>query len=338
LIPKVASWKPDRVSELKEIVAKDGIVGVVDISGVPAKNMLDMRNSLRGMMTMTMAKKSLIRLAWKEAGLSEENLEKILEGALQPCVVHTDSLNCYELFDELEKTRQGRAAKEGEIAPDDIIVEAGPTEFGPGPIVGEFNAVGIPAKIDKGAVAIQKTVTVVNKGDPIEGELGLMLSKLGINPIEIGLILMGVIDEGQVLDSSDLDLDTEGFRSDIISATSGAFNLACNMQWFSSVTMPSLLSKASSEALSVALEAGVVNDETASIIISRVNARAMAIASQLDSSALDDELAAALGAVAASSSAEAAASEAVEEAASEAATEEEEEEEAGFGGLGDLFG
>tara|TARA_B100001173_G_scaffold304939_1_gene309675 strand:+ start:12478 stop:13494 length:1017 start_codon:yes stop_codon:yes gene_type:complete len=338
LIPKVASWKPDRVSELKEIVAKDGIVGVVDISGVPAKNMLDMRNSLRGMMTMTMAKKSLIRLAWKEAGLSEENLEKILEGALQPCVVHTDSLNCYELFDELEKTRQGRAAKEGEIAPDDIIVEAGPTEFGPGPIVGEFNAVGIPAKIDKGAVAIQKTVTVVNKGDPIEGELGLMLSKLGINPIEIGLILMGVIDEGQVLDSSDLDLDTEGFRSDIISATSGAFNLACNMQWFSSVTMPSLLSKASSEALSVALEAGVVNDETASIIISRVNARAMAIASQLDSSALDDELAAALGAVAALSSAEAAASEAVEEAASEAATEEEEEEEAGFGGLGDLFG
>ena len=338
MIPKVASWKPDRVSELKEIVAKDGIVGVVDISGVPAKNMLDMRNSLRGMMTMTMAKKSLIRIAWKEAGLSEENLEKILEGALQPCVVHTDSLNCYELFDELEKTRQGRAAKEGEIAPDDIIVEAGPTEFGPGPIVGEFNAVGIPAKIDKGAVAIQKTVTVVNKGDPIEGELGLMLSKLGINPIEIGLILMGVIDEGQVLDSSDLDLDTEGFRSDIISATSGAFNLACNMQWFSSVTMPSLLSKASSEALSVALEAGVVNDETASIIISRVNARAMAIASQLDSSALDDELAAALGAVAASSSAEAAASEAVEEAASEVATEEEEEEEAGFGGLGDLFG
>ncbi len=338
MIPKVASWKPDRVSELKEIVAKDGIVGVVDISGVPAKNMLDMRNSLRGMMTMTMAKKSLIRIAWKEAGLSEENLEKILEGALQPCVVHTDSLNCYELFDELEKTRQGRAAKEGEIAPDDIIVEEGPTEFGPGPIVGEFNAVGIPAKIDKGAVAIQKTVTVVNKGDPIEGELGLMLSKLGINPIEIGLILMGVIDEGQVLDSSDLDLDTEGFRSNIISATSGAFNLACNVQWFSSVTMPSLLSKASSEALSVALEAGVVNDETASIIISRVNARAMAIAGQLDSSALDDELAAALGAVAASSSAEAAASEAVEEAASEAATEEEEEEEAGFGGLGDLFG
>ena len=339
LIPKVAGWKPDRVDELKDIVGREGIVGVVDISGVPAKNMLDMRSSLRGMLTMTMAKKSLIRLAWKEAGLSEENLETLLEGAIQPCVVHTDSLNCYELFDELEKTRQGRAAKEGEIAPEDIIVEAGPTEFGPGPIVGEFNAVGIPAKIDKGAVAIQKTVTVVNKGDPIEGELGLMLSKLGINPIEIGLILMGVIDDGQVLSSSELDLDTDGLRNDIIQATSGAFNLAFNVQWFSITTMPALLSKASSEALSVALEAGVVNDETASVIISRANAHAMALASRLDSSALDEELVAALGAATVSSSVGAAASEAAEDTASEAVSEEEEEEEeAGFGGLGDLFG
>ena len=44
------------MTELRDIVSKEGIVGVVDISGVPAKNMLDMRNSLRGMITMTMAK------------------------------------------------------------------------------------------------------------------------------------------------------------------------------------------------------------------------------------------------------------------------------------------
>ena len=96
-------------------------------------------------------------------------------------------MNAFQLYSELEKTKQGRAAKEGEVAPMDIVVEAGPTEFGPGPIVGEFNAVGIPAKIDKGKVAIQKTTTVVNKGDPISADLGIMLSKLNINPIEIGI-------------------------------------------------------------------------------------------------------------------------------------------------------
>ena len=181
-------------------------------------------------------------------------------------------------------------------------------------------------------------MTVVNKGDPIDGELGLMLSKLGINPIEIGLILIGVLDGGDVLSASDLDLDTDGLRDDIVVANSGAYNLACSIRWFTSITMPALLSKASSEALSVAIEAGVVNDETASLFISRANAHVLALASQLDSSALDEELAAALGAAAESSTAATASEVAEDGGEAPAEVEEEEEEEGGFDGLGDLFG
>ena len=152
--------------------------------------------------------------------------------------------------------------------------------------MGEFNAVGIPAKIDKGKVAIQKTVTVVNEGEIISGDLGIMLAKLGITPIEIGLILTGSVEGGIVFPASSLNLDLDGFKSDIISATSGAFNLACNTRWFSTTTVPTLLSKASSEAMSVAIEAGIVNDDTVSLFITRANAHAMAISGQLDSSAL----------------------------------------------------
>ena len=88
---------------------------------------------------------------------------------------------------------------------------------------------GIPAKIDKGKVAIQKATTF-EEGQEISADLGIMLSKLGINPIEIGLILTGAIEDGQIFYSSDLDLDTDGLRQDIISATSGAFNLASQSQ------------------------------------------------------------------------------------------------------------
>ena len=337
MIPKVAGWKKDRVSELTEIFSSDGVVAVVDVSGVPASNMIDMRNTLRERMSITMVKKSLMKIAWSEAGRPENEISALLEGAHQPCVVHSDSMSAFEIFGELEKTRQGRAAKAGETFPDDVTIPAGPTEFGPGPIVGEFNAVGIPAKIDKGKVAIQRDTTF-SQGDVISADLGIMLAKLGINPIEIGIILIGAIEEGHLFHSSDLDLDTDGFRNDIVSATSGAFNLACNVRWFSSTTTPTLISKAASESLSVALEAGIVNDATASAILSKARSRALSLAGQLDSSALDEELQAALGAV--SQSAEVAPSEATEsEKAAEAETEEEEEEEdAGFGGLGDLFG
>jgi large subunit ribosomal protein L10 len=338
IAPKIASWKKDRVGELTEVLNSDGVVGIVDVGGVPASNMLDMRSNLRDSMKITMAKKTLIRLAWENSGRSNEELETLMEGAVQPCIVQSENLNPFELFIELEKTRQGRAAKEGELAPMDIVVEKGPTTFGPGPIVGEFNAVGIPAKIDKGKVAIQKTTTVVEKGEPISADLGIMLAKLDINPIEIGIILTGAIEEGFFFPASALNIDLDQVRTDIITATSGAFNLACNMRWFSEQTMPTLLSKASGEALSVAVEAGVTNETTAPLFISRANARALALAGQLDSSALDEELSAALGAAASAASESVASSNATETVTEVTEEEEEEEEEQEFGGLGDLFG
>jgi large subunit ribosomal protein L10 len=341
MIPKVAGWKKERVSELADIFGREGSIAVIDVAGVPASNMIDMRNTLRDRMSITMAKKSLMRIAWLEAGRSAEELEALLEDAEQPCVVHSEAMNAFEIFSELEKTRQGRPAKEGDRAPFDIVVEEGPTEFDPGPIVGEFNAVGIPAKINRGKVAIQRTTTVVKEGEEISADLGIMLSKLKINPIEIGLILTGVIENGFMFPASDLDLDTDGFRNDIINATSGAFNLACNMRWFSSTTTPSLISRASSEAMAVAIEASIVNDATASFLLSQARSRALSLAGQLDSSALDDELAAALGAVARSADvapSEATKSEATSQKGVSTEQEEEEEEDAGFEGLGDLFG
>ncbi|MBN16925.1 MAG: 50S ribosomal protein L10 [Euryarchaeota archaeon] len=338
MIPKAAQWKKDRVSVLADLLnSGDGVLGIIDVEGVPAGAMLGMRETLRDQMVLTMAKKTLIRRAWKKSGRDLEALEALLDGVTIPMLVQSDSLNSFQLFAELEKTRTGRPAKEGDVAPEDIIIEAGPTSFPPGPIVGEFNSVGIPAKIDKGKVAIQKTVTAVEKGQPISADLGLMLSKLEINPIEIGLILSGAIEGGTLMSADSLDLDLDGFTSDVKTATSGAFNLACNIGWFTNETIPALLSKAAGEAMAVAVEASIVNGETMPILISRAQARMLALASQLDSSALDDDLSSALGsaataAVAAPTETEAAT---VEDTP---AAEEEEEEEASFGGLGDLFG
>ena len=325
------------MSVLTDLLSQDGVVGIIDVEGVPATAMLGMRDTLRSQMVMTMAKKTLVRRAWKKAGLSEEELDVLFDGVTIPMLVQTDSLNAFQLFAELEKTKTGRAAKAGDIAPNDIIIEEGPTEFPPGPIVGEFNSVGIPAKIDKGKVAIQKTVTAVEKGQPISADLGLMLAKLEINPIEIGLILSGVVEDGTVMAAGDLDLDLDGFTANVKSATSGAFNLACNIGWFTEQTVPVLLSKAAGEAMAVAIEAGIHNEETMPVLISRAHARMLAVAGQMDSSALDDELSDALGSAATAAPAAPAAEDApAEEAAAEEAPEEE--EDAGFGGLGDLFG
>ena len=337
MIPKVMPWKKDTVKDLVSLLKSGDTLAVIDIHGVPAGAMIGMRKDLRGSMKIQVAKKQLMRLAWEECGFNADQLEKLFESAVQPALLSSDSLNSFSLFTELKKTEAGRAAKPGDIAPYQIVVEKMDTGMPPGPIVGDLNSVGIPAKIMGGSVQIQKRTVVLEEGEVFEGEMGMMLSKIGINPIVTGLKLCGTIEDGTLFEPATLDIDYEQFNSDLISYAAGAFNLACNITWFTSQTMPTLVAKASGEALAVAVEAAVVNDTTAPHIIGRANRAALGIAGSLSTDALDDELAAMLGAAASAAAAAPAAVEDASEAPTEAA-EEEEEEEAGFGGLGDLFG
>ena len=338
MIPKVMPWKKDTVNDLVDLLKSGETLAVIDIHGVPAGAMIGMRKDLRNSMKIQVAKKQLMKIAWDQCGYKAEQLEKLFEAAIQPALVSSASLNSFSLFTELKKTEAGRAAKPGDIAPHQIVVEKMDTGMPPGPIVGDLNSVGIPAKIMGGSVQIQKRTVVLEEGDVFEGEMGMMLSKIGINPIVTGLKLCGTMEDGTMFEPATLDIDYDQFNSDLISYAAGAFNLACNITWFTSQTMPTLVAKASGEALAVAVEAAVVNHTTAPHIIGRANRAALGIAGSLSADALDDELAAMLGAAANAAAAAPAAVEDASEAPTEAAEEEEEEEEAGFGGLGDLFG
>ena len=337
MIPKVSPWKKNTVATMTEMLNSGGTFAVIDIHGVPAGAMLGMRAGLRGKMAVQVAKKRLMKIAWEAAGNDFADLEELYSSAIQPALVQSD-MNSFEVFTELKKTEAGRAAKPGDIAPHDIIVEKMDTGMPPGPIVGDLNSVGIPAKIVKGSVQIQKQVTILKEGEVFEGELGMMLSKIGIEPIVTGLRLCGTIEDGTSFKPETLDIDYEKFESDLISFGAGGFNLACNIRWFTSQTIPTLLSKASGEALAVALEAAIVTADTLPHLIGRANRGAMGVAGSLSADALDEELSQLLGAAASAAESVAAAPSSDEAPAEAEEEDEEEEEEGGFDGLGSLFG
>jgi large subunit ribosomal protein L10 len=332
------SWKKDTVQDLFDLIKSGDTLAVIDIHGVPAGAMLGMRATLRSDMKIQVAKKRLMTIAWERAGFKDSNLNELFQGAVQPALVSSASLNSFELFTELKKTEAGRAAKEGDVAPHQIVVEKMDTGMPPGPIVGELNSVGIPAKIMGGSVQIQKRTVVLEEGDVFDGDMGMMLSKIGINPIVTGLRLCGTLEGGTVFQPSTLDIDYEQFESDLISYAAGAFNLACNITWYTNQTMPTILAKASREAMAVALEAAIATADTMPHLVGRAHSGALAVAGQLDSDALDEELANMLGAAASAAASAASSPESTSEVPTEAEEEEEEEEEESFGGLGDLFG
>ena len=338
MIAKAAPWKKGAISKLSDDISKGGTMAIIDVHGIPAGAMLGMRSSLRSAMSIRVAKKKLMLRAWDEAKLDTIILEEMFGNAVQPALVQTSEYDSFRLFSELKKTEAGRAAKPGDIAPKDIIVEKQDTGMAPGPIVGDLNSIGIPAKIMKGSVHIQKDTVAIKAGETFDGELGMMLSKLGINPIVTGLKLISTYENGVKFTPDVLNINYDEFRTNVIGAVSATFNLACNVGWFTNLTMPIMLSKASSEAMNVAVEAGVMTDKTLPLFIGRANASMLGLASKLDSSALDDELVSQLGAATEAAASATSVVEESESAPAEAEEEEEEDSEQEFEGLGDLFG
>ena len=60
----VADWKKDEVSQLQDFVKSADVVGLVDVSGIGAKQMLDMRASLRNLgVKLRMSRNRLLKRA-----------------------------------------------------------------------------------------------------------------------------------------------------------------------------------------------------------------------------------------------------------------------------------
>jgi large subunit ribosomal protein L10 len=334
----VAPWKKEVVEKLEKIIRNYKTVAVVRIDRIPSIQLQGIRANLRGKADFMVAKQNLIRLAIENSKGERDGIGELsdrMDG--QAAVLGTD-MNPFTLFKLLSENTQPLPAKGGEKAPEDIVVPEGETPFPPGPIVGEFGKVGIPAAINKGKVVIRKTTTPVKKGQVISRPMAQMLTKLEIFPFEAGLIVDGVWEEGTIYGSDELDIDMEAYRHDLITAASMAVNLAVFTAYATPITARPLLAKAHLQAISLAVNAGILTRETTDLVLSKAYASALAIAGALSAEALDEELQALLkGASVRESTPEVGTTEKKEEGESEDEEEPPSEDEA-MAGLGALFG
>ena len=273
----VAEWKYGEVKDLTGLLTAKKVIGIVEIGGIPAPQMQKMRSNLHGVATIRSAKNNLIKRALEDAekqikGISE--LEQSLKG--QAAIIATD-MNPFKLFSQIKLTRTMAPAKGGEIATHDIEVKEGDTPFKPGPIVGELQKAGFPAAIQEGKVVIKSDKVIVPEGEKIPADVAQMLTRLEIFPIEIGMNLNAVFEEGNIYLPDVLDINIDEFLGKMSQASTNAFNLAIETAWFSKTTIEPLLIKAHSNAFSLALEQGIVNKETIKHIISKANARMLAL-------------------------------------------------------------
>jgi large subunit ribosomal protein L10 len=270
------SWKKDEIEEIKKNAGKYTLVGLVDMYGIPAAQVQQIRRNLRGKALIRVTRNTLIEHALGEMGGKVTGLTKYVSG--HSAMIFSND-NPFRLFKQLEKTKTKMAAKAGETAPQDIVVEKGPTSFKPGPIVGELQQAGIPAAIEGGKVKIRETKTVVKKGSVISAKLAAVLIKLDIKPMDVGLALQVAYHDGGIFEPSVLAVDETVIIGQIQLAGLQAFNLSVNAAIPTKDTMGAILTKAVREARGLAVEAAIYEKDVVDAIIGKAYREGQAIKS-----------------------------------------------------------
>jgi large subunit ribosomal protein L10 len=273
---QILQKKISEVQEVAQLIKKYKVVGIASLQKVRAAQLQEFKKNLADKVFMRVIQNSLMKRAIENSDEKPElkKLVEYLEGA--NIYLFTD-LNPFKLALLLEKGKVITTAKSGDIAAFDVIVPAGNTAQPPGPIISQLNAVGLPTRIESGSVWISKDTLVAEKGDIISERLANILSKLGIKPVEAGLVMKVAYDENMIITEEQLRIDLDEIRRSIENAHADAFVLSLSVAYPTMENMEMLVQVAHQEAYAVAINAVISTKETIKDLIRKAHAEMLSL-------------------------------------------------------------
>jgi len=243
----VSEEKIKEVESIRDLFDKYKVVAIIDMENLPALQLQRMKSQLKDKIVIKMSKKRLIKLAIDQVK-NKKDVEKIKEHLGGMAALLFTNEDPFKLYKLLKKSKSNAPAKPGQIAPKDLIIPAGPTNFPPGPIIGELGQAGLKTEIKEGKVAIKEDKLLVKQGVVISAKAADILSKLGVEPMEIGLNLVLTYENGEFLYKDVLDVDEEEYTNRIVSGFMDSLSLAVHISYISKDTIEMLIKKVYTES------------------------------------------------------------------------------------------
>lgn len=260
----VSEEKKKRVASLKQDIKGHNTVLVASIKNIPGNQFQEIVKKLRGKAKVTVPKKSLIFRAIDSVSEEEQKeIEQLKEKITESIAVLFSNLDAFELSSELVQSKRPAKAKPGQIAKEDIEVSKGPTDLMPGPAISELGDLGIPIKIEKGKINIQKSTVIVKSGEKISKEAADVMNKLNIKPFMIGFVPLCAFDREKGVLYTEIKIDPEQALEDLKHAYSRALPFAVEIGYVSDDTITFMLAKAHAhgQALETLVGKGTESEE-----------------------------------------------------------------------------
>ena len=272
---QVLEEKNSQVKEIQEILTSHKSIGIASLQKVRAAQLQELKKNLAGKVCMRVLKNTLLKIALENMNTSElKKLEEYLEGS--NLFLLTD-LNPFKLALLLEKGKVKTTAKSGDIAAMDVVIPEGNTGQPPGPIISQLNSVGLPTRIESGSVWVSKDTLVVRKGEIINERLAAVLSKLGIKPVEAGLSMTAVYDEGLMITGDQLKIDLDETRKSVEQSHGEAFALSLSIAYPTHDNIDALLQTAHQEAFALSISAAVPTKENIGDLLRKAHTQMLSL-------------------------------------------------------------
>jgi len=276
---KFSDAKVKFTAKFQSLLDQYNRVLIVGADNVGSNHMQKIRIALRGKAVVLMGKNTMIHRVLKlhaKKYPAFESLIPIVRGNVGFVFTHGD-LN--EVRQILVSNKVLSPAKAGALAPNDVIVPAGPTGLEPTQTA-FLQALDIASKINKGQVEIIHDVHLIKKGDRVGSSEAALLQKLNIKPFLYGLVVQTIFDDGFVFSPDILDISDNDI---LASFGQGVTNVACVSLATDTPTIasaPHSLAKGFSNVLSVALETDTNIKQVERIKFLLANPQAAAAASK----------------------------------------------------------
>ncbi len=240
--------KGEVVKKISNDLQTYSTVAIASLEGLSSDKYSKIKKKISSDVKFDMGRNTLMLKALNSSD-SAKGLSPEVKGS---SAVLLTNLNAFKLFKLLKQNKSKAGAKPGQVAPDDIVVPAGETNLTPGPVLTELKNVKIDAKIQGPKVVIAKDSTVVKKGEVISDKVAGILSKLGIQPMEVGLNVVAVSENGFIYKKDVLEKDDSYYIPLLQVASQYALNLSVNASIFNKESVCVLVGKGGSEAKSLA--------------------------------------------------------------------------------------
>ncbi|MGC9309297.1 MAG: 50S ribosomal protein L10 [Candidatus Nanoarchaeia archaeon] len=236
----VSDKKKAEVKRLAELMNNNKTVMVVSIKNLPASQFQEIRKGLRGEADVKVAKKSLIDFALEHA--KEDKLSDLVKYVQDNSAIIFSNEDAFELSAKLSDKKTPAKARPGQVAPEDITVEAGPTSLVPGPDISILSSAGLQVKVEDGKIAIQKPAILVKAGEEVDEQKASILEKLDITPFEVGLEPVAAYSEGKVY--VDIKINKQEVLANLLAAYSRGLAFAVSINYACKETIGFIISKA----------------------------------------------------------------------------------------------